>query len=141
MSKIYKFTLGFMLAMSMLINISEGMFEFGNVRMVVNNTLSNGKKLVIHCKSKNRDFGPVEVESLDIYKLDITRSFWGNTLVDCGFTFDNKVHWFDIFDQSRDSAFCYGIYCFYEVTEPRICRYNIIEPALVEDCFEWNRIE
>ncbi|KAK9699456.1 hypothetical protein RND81_08G174800 [Saponaria officinalis] len=122
--------------MTLLINISEGIFDYGIVRMSVNNTLSNGKKLVIHCKSKDRDLGRVEVKSCEVYDFEITKSFWGRTLFFCGFTFDHKLHWFDIFDQSRDSTFCDGS-CYYAVTEPRICRYNIFDPAYVEDCFEW----
>ncbi|KAK9699459.1 hypothetical protein RND81_08G175100 [Saponaria officinalis] len=138
MSKIYKFALVFVLAITSFVDISEGIFDLGEVYVRVNNTLSNGKKLRIFCKSKDDDLSAVELAPLQVYKFTISKSFWGDTLFSCDVFFDNKSHWFDVFNQKRDTSFCRNT-CYYEVMESRVCKYKKFNSKIVEDCYYWKK--
>ncbi|KAK9699457.1 hypothetical protein RND81_08G174900 [Saponaria officinalis] len=138
MSKIYKFALVFILALTFFIDFSEGLFDLGHVKVRVNNTLSNGKKLLIHCKSKDNDLSTVEVAHLHVYNFTISKSFWGDTSFFCDVFFGNEMHWFNVFNQQRDAEFCHKT-CYYEVRESKVCKYMKRFLDIVEDCYYWKK--
>ncbi|KAK9699458.1 hypothetical protein RND81_08G175000 [Saponaria officinalis] len=107
-------------------------------RVTVNNTLSNGKKLLIHCRSKDDDLSTVELTHLQVYNFTINKSFWGDTLFFCDVFFDNEMHSFDVFNQKRDTSFCRKT-CYYEVRESKVCKYRPLFLDIVEDCQYWKK--
>ncbi|KAK9699454.1 hypothetical protein RND81_08G174600 [Saponaria officinalis] len=138
----YKFALAFVLAVTLLVEFRESSADYinGKVLVTINNTLSNNKKLIVHCKNKDDDLGTVDIAPRHAYQFYANKSSRENTSYNCDFTFDNKLHWFHVYDQNIDSSFCRKV-CYYEADENRICRYLSFmkNDMRYRQCFKWNR--
>lgn len=76
-------------------------------RVRVIDGLSNGKELQLHCKSKHHDLGIQILKPGEFFEFKFNAMPF--TLYFCGFVFDNKLHWFDIYKFYRDLIFCYKL--------------------------------
>ncbi|KAB5514867.1 hypothetical protein DKX38_028773 [Salix brachista] len=97
---------------------------------------SIGLDLAIHCKSRNDDLGQHAVPFGGEYTIDFCPNFWGTTLFFCGMSWSGKVHWFDIYDASRDSSRCGNCSWTVEATGPCMDYYNYYTKEFV--CYPWN---
>ncbi|KAK9700234.1 hypothetical protein RND81_08G225500, partial [Saponaria officinalis] len=129
-------TLKFLFIIALLANLSEGFFLTSKVQISITNSLSNNKKLIIHCKSKNKDLNIHVIQKGETYEFKVENSFWGRTLYFCGFKFDHKLHMFDIYVQSRDDDNCLG-YCEWEITESGPCLTYNPHRGIYTYCFYW----
>ncbi|KAJ0054161.1 hypothetical protein Pint_02438 [Pistacia integerrima] len=99
----------------------------GRVDVSINNYLQNKLDLTVHCKSANDDLGEHIVPYLKNYTFTFKKRFFQGTLFFCSFQWNGPLHWFDIYDQSRDD--CDD--CLWEITETGPCFYS--------QCYEWNK--
>ena len=98
--------------------IDAGIRDKIHVRMY--NTLKSEEDLEVHCKSKNDDLGVHVIPHTFYYEFKFGANIWGNTLFFCGFVFGNKLHWFDIYNETRDTADCWQK-CYWEIRESQNC--------------------
>ncbi|KAF8041873.1 hypothetical protein BT93_A0464 [Corymbia citriodora subsp. variegata] len=108
----------------------EGIWSKTHVKL--NNNLP-AETLRVHCKSRDDDLG--------IH--DITRS-WGfsfiphfldGTLFSCNFAWPGQLHWFDIYEQSRDQEEC--TQCIWKISPKGPCRFNGTTGEF-DACFPWS---
>ncbi|KAK9699452.1 hypothetical protein RND81_08G174400 [Saponaria officinalis] len=136
MSGIYKVALAlvFVLALTSLVEFSDGGAVDNKVLVTINNTLSDNKMLTVRCKDKHDDLGIRKIKPEDIYQFYADEAF----LWSCSFQFGNKFHQFDIYDKNRDAGFCPNG-CYYEVEDNKLCqiKFYAYEPRDTH-CFDWN---
>uniref|UniRef100_A0A6N2M5W0 S-protein homolog n=1 Tax=Salix viminalis TaxID=40686 RepID=A0A6N2M5W0_SALVM len=84
----------------------------------------------------NDDLGHHVVPFGGEYTIDFCPNFWGTTLFFCGMSWSGKVHWFDIYDASRDSSRCGNCSWTVEATGPCMDYYNYYTKEFV--CYPWN---
>ncbi|KAE9598030.1 putative plant self-incompatibility S1 [Lupinus albus] len=106
-----------------LMGMSEGINGYFSYRHVyIKNGLSNGTVLTYHCKSKDNDFGVKTLNYDEEFKFQFKPDFFGDTLFFCGFTWDGKLHWFDIYSFLRDDVYCHD--CYWSIKPNHPCRFN-----------------
>ncbi|CAL0327958.1 unnamed protein product [Lupinus luteus] len=105
-----------------LVVVSDGWWD-QYTHIYIKNGLDAGTPLTIHCKSKNDDLGVHVLKYGEEFKFQFEFSIWQNTLFFCGFTWDSKLHWFDIYDQDRDGTICLPD-CKWSMTRDHPCRFN-----------------
>ncbi|KAG5226213.1 self-incompatibility family protein [Salix suchowensis] len=105
-------------------------------RLHITNELCPGLDLTIHCKSRNDDLGQHVVPFGGEYTIDFCPNFWGTTLFFCGMSWSGEVHWFDIYDASRDSSRCGNCSWTVEATGPCMDYYNYYTKEFV--CYPGN---
>ncbi|CAO2841224.1 unnamed protein product [Amaranthus hypochondriacus] len=103
-----------------------------NVQMI--NTLQGREDLTIHCKSKDNDLGVHVISFNGTYGFQFKPSFFGGTLYYCGFTWDESLHWFDIYVQSRDRD-CTNV-CPWYIYESGPC---YLYDDQTTKCYQWNK--
>lgn len=125
-----KHILVLMMLLTLLIILSKA----DRVRVI--NTLSNGKSLQVHCKSKNDDLGVQQLKATgSFFEFKFRRTIF--TLFFCGFVFDNKLFWFDIYVYYRDSFRCTQN-CWWQIKETGPCLLNHTT-GHYNLCHHWNK--
>ncbi|XP_074321474.1 S-protein homolog 2-like [Silene latifolia] len=126
-----------LLMMALFAKFSEGLF--GKVDVQVASGLLDGMLLEIHCKSKNDDLGIHVLKPVQTYEFSVTNGVFSSTLYFCGFTFNGKLHWFDIYDQKRDThgdTDCKGA-CLWQIRVSGPCSFFDGKDDPV--CYPWNK--
>ena len=138
--KILLFTI---IAIIILVSQSEG--GLWAVEERVSNGLGSKMDLQIHCKSKEKDLGVHVIPNGGLYEFQIDLNFLGTTLFFCGFVWDNKLHWFDIYIEKRDKLDC-SLFCWWIIKEDGPCKVYVITPkqhffedSVTYKCYKWNK--
>ena len=76
------------------------------VDLRMTNDLGTGENINVHCKSKDDDLGAHLLTPGQYFEFRFRPNFWGTTLFFCRFWWGNESHWFDIYDQNRDTTRC-----------------------------------
>ncbi|KAL2896240.1 S-protein-like protein 29 [Bienertia sinuspersici] len=113
--------------------IDAGIRDKVHVRII--NALNSQQDLQIHCKSKDDDLGVKIIPYGSFYEFKFGPSIFGNTLYYCGFVFDKKLHWFDIYVENRDTASCWQK-CWWMIKEPRPCLLDYYNDKF-DICYDW----
>lgn len=116
-------------------NILEAALR-GKTHVRIFNALNSEQDLQIHCKSKDDDLGVKIIPAGFYYEFKFRASYWGNTLYYCGFIFDKKLHWFDIYVENRDIAACEAK-CWWMIKEPGLCLLDFYTEKF-DFCYGWN---
>lgn len=127
----------FIFSLLLLVSIVavSGASIFTGVYVLMKNDLGNGIDLQVHCKSKDNDLGVHHLAYQAEYGFSFHPSVFGITLFFCGMEWDGKLHWFDIYDYSRDGKLCSN--CTWSIQKDRPCRFN--EKTQKSDiCYPWN---
>ncbi|KAK9748539.1 hypothetical protein RND81_02G065100 [Saponaria officinalis] len=136
-----KIALVFVLTLALIGKHAEGLFGFGKVEVTIFNGLDIGNELIIHCKSKHHDLGTHYISGGgEYYTFTVHKSIFDNTLYFCGFTFDNELHWFDIYVQVRDAAderTCRDG-CLWTIEESGPCAHTRSRTGFLNHCYRWN---
>ncbi|CAL0311307.1 unnamed protein product [Lupinus luteus] len=107
-----------------LVSVSEGGIErFKYNHIYIKNGLGQGTPLTIHCKSRDDDLGVHVLNYDEEWKFQFQINFRQSTLFFCGFTWDGKLHWFDIYDWCRDKSVCMPD-CKWSITKENPCLYD-----------------
>ncbi|KAJ8440684.1 hypothetical protein Cgig2_005116 [Carnegiea gigantea] len=96
-----------MLITIMLANVheSEAFSLFGKtVHVKITNRLSQKKRLLVHCKSKNDDLGEHWLRTGESYEFKFGESFMWTSLFFCGYTFDGQKHLEDAYDATQNDC-------------------------------------
>lgn len=101
----------------------------------INNTLESKVTIQVHCKDKDHDLGIHQIPYYHTYEFGFVTSKFGRSLYFCGFIWNDKLHWFDIYVNSRDVSLC-GKRCWWIVKESGPC---LLDTPIGEDCFPWNQ--
>ncbi|KAE9587768.1 putative plant self-incompatibility S1 [Lupinus albus] len=89
----------------------------------IKNGLDKGTPLTVHCKSKDDDLGVHVLKYDEEYKFQFEPNFFQNTLFFCGFTWDSKLHKFDIYNQGVHENMCKPD-CKWSITRDHPCMFN-----------------
>lgn len=143
MNQLFKHAMLFFFLIALLLVICPS--AAGSAEVRVTNKLSGNSDLQIHCKSKNEDLGVHVIPNQGLYETKIKTDFWGKTLYFCGFVWNNKLHWFDIYDYQRDKPDC-AYFCWWTVQETGPCKiYGIYNTNAISNsknetikCYPWN---
>ncbi|CAL0327917.1 unnamed protein product [Lupinus luteus] len=110
-----------LISIASLVVVSDGSLD-RYTHIYIKNGLDAGTPLTIHCKSRTDDLGVHVLKYGEEFKFQFQYSFFQNTLFFCGFTWDSKLHWFDIYDQERDGDVCKPD-CKWNMTRDHPCRF------------------
>ncbi|CAL0304032.1 unnamed protein product [Lupinus luteus] len=105
-----------------LVSVSEGWLDRYR-HIYIKNGLDKGTPLMIHCKSRDDDLGVHVLKYDEEWKFQFQINFHQSTLFFCGFTWDGTLHWFDIYDWSRDKSVCTPD-CKWSITRENPCLYD-----------------
>jgi len=122
----------------MLANVheSEAFSLFGKtVHVKITNRLSQKKRLLVHCKSKNDDLGEHWLRTGESYEFKFGESFMWTSLFFCGYTFDGQKHLEDAYDATQNDC---REHCWWEIKEPGPCLYK---DGQYTQCHKWHHIE
>ncbi|KAE9587765.1 putative plant self-incompatibility S1 [Lupinus albus] len=111
-----------LISIAFFVAVSDGWWG-SYTHIYIKNGLDKGTPLTVHCKSKDDDLGVHVLKYDEEYKFQFEPSFLQNTLFFCGFTWDSKLHWFDIYDQDRDVTECRPD-CKWSITRDHPCMFN-----------------
>lgn len=111
-----------------------GFLDKVHVRMI--NVMDSAEDLQVHCKSKNDDLGMKIIPHGFFYEFKFKANIWGNTLFFCSFVFDNKLHWFNIYEENRDAGTCWEK-CWWKIKEPGLCLLDYMTGNF-DFCYGWN---
>ena len=75
------------------------------IHVEIVNELESNSPITLHCKSKDDDLGEHVLSLHNKFSFDFGSSVFGSTLFFCGVTFDDRVHYFDAYDQQKDKLF------------------------------------
>ncbi|KAF1891918.1 hypothetical protein Lal_00036265, partial [Lupinus albus] len=103
-----------------------GWFTYRHI--YIKNDLEGNKVLKLHCKDKNNDLGVYELNYKDEFKFQFQSAF-RPTLYFCGLTWDDKLHWFVVFDENRDHHFCLDLHWSIRKDQPCVfnCDHNLYD--------------
>lgn len=102
----------------------------------MNNSLSGGLDLTVHCKSKNDDLGIHLLHPNEEYEFSFhPMFFWRHTLFFCSFQWPGAFHYFDIYVQKRDQDTC--TICSWKILQDGPCRHNPFTKQY-DNCYKWN---
>ncbi|XP_074314705.1 S-protein homolog 5-like [Silene latifolia] len=106
------------------------------------NKLDGNKNVKIHCKDKHKDLGEYVIGFNGLYEFTFKPPFIDTSLYFCSFVWDNKVHWFDIYDVDRDKDDCFR-FCWWSIHEDGPCKvYGVALDSPQpkdETCYKWNK--
>ncbi|KAL6966725.1 hypothetical protein U1Q18_032516 [Sarracenia purpurea var. burkii] len=91
----------------LLLVISSLKCADGDVRVHIINRLGDGKRMDVHCRSKDDNLGCQTVEDNCEMAWSFSVNFWGTTLFYCDIQWEDSV-WrhFNAYDASRDYRRC-----------------------------------
>jgi len=124
----------------LVVDIGEAQFLLGFMgkhTVEMRNALSKGKRVRIHCKSKNNDLGEHVISKDKTYSFTFKPNILGGTKFFCGFTFDRTLHWFNIYDQNRDFNKCKEGSCKWEIKDSGPCFFDW-EKKGYNQCSKWD---
>ncbi|KAE8713550.1 dirigent protein 16-like [Hibiscus syriacus] len=111
-----------LLSLTLLFIATEASFLIHKADIIIYNDLNIGVDLTIHCKSKNDDLGVHVLAYRNHFEFKFRPHFWGNTLFFCNMQWNGGSHWFDIYEQNRDSRHCNR--CLWNITPKGPCMFN-----------------
>lgn len=99
------------------------------------NCLEGNLDLIVHCKSKDDDIGVHLLHHGESFGWSFhPRVFFGQTLFFCGFTWNGKLHWFDVYDGNNLKDDCDE--CNWKIFKSGPCK---TEGDGQSTCFLWNK--
>lgn len=118
----------------------EGNWAFLKTTVEINNRLSGGLTLILHCKSEDHDLGVKTLAPNSSWSFKFRPNIFGTTLFYCYFRWGQESHWFDIYDDYRDGVRqgnpC--IDCEWNIAQNRPCRFNQ-ETNVFDLCYDWSK--
>lgn len=105
------------------------------IQVRITNQLYGKKELKIHCKSKNDDLKVHILSYNEEYMFVFKPNFFLTTLFFCGFVWDDKLHWFDIYVQERDD--CLDNECSWVIRDSGPCLLG--RGGVIRNCYVWNK--
>ncbi|GMI90106.1 hypothetical protein like AT3G16970 [Hibiscus trionum] len=124
-----------LLSLTVLFVATEASFLTHKADILIYNDLNIGTELTVHCKSKNDDLGAHILGYRNHFEFKFRPKFWGNTLFFCRMQWNGKSHWFDIYEQNRDSGHCSR--CLWNVRPQGPCMFNH-KTSKYDICYPWN---
>ncbi|KAK9267160.1 hypothetical protein L1049_009580 [Liquidambar formosana] len=103
----------------------------------IKNQLRSGADLTVHCQSKDDDLGVQVLKIYHNFEFSFGTNILGGTRFYCRMQWQNESHYFDIYDQKRDSRACTE-YCWWIVHEEGPCFLNP-DGDYYDICFPWNK--
>lgn len=122
----------FVVVLAFMVGMSRCKAE-KTTNVTITNMLDGKMDLKIHCKSKDDDLGVHVLPYTQPYSFTFKINFWGTTLFYCSFVWKNELHWFDIFDATRDK-FCSEGLCSWNIVETGPCFVGFSKTT---KCFDW----
>lgn len=117
--------------------IEGGELWFHKVHVQIYNQLNEAKNLQVHCKSKNDNLGLHQIPHGSFYEFAFGKNIWESTLFFCSFVFDNKLHYFEIYNQKRDDQDCTK-HCVWRIQESGPCMLEYGTTEQFNNCYKWN---
>ncbi|KAK9291574.1 hypothetical protein L1049_019522 [Liquidambar formosana] len=103
------------------------------------NELGPGKKLTLHCRSKDKDLGWHQISFLEMYGWHFRINLWRTTLFWCNFSWYNAGIRYDgsfkIYDAARDEGRC-AVLCDWKVRPTGLYAYTN-EIGTYERLYRW----
>lgn len=110
----------------------------GKLHVEIKNELPHHQYLLVHCKSKDDDLGPRTLGYGQSFGFSFNPHFIYMTLFYCSFQWDNKLYYYDIYDD-HNPLYCPNYQCKWSVNN-----YN--GPCLFHDetnkydfCHQWKK--
>ncbi|KAI4325423.1 hypothetical protein MLD38_030826 [Melastoma candidum] len=103
--------------------------------ITIYNQLVLGQTLRAHCWSNNTDFEEQEIEAEDYWDFTFGLDYRRRTRFDCTFKWDDVVHSYPIYIQTRD--FCKNFKCTWAILDDGPCLLQLNK----EDsriCYRWS---
>ncbi|CAI0438114.1 unnamed protein product [Linum tenue] len=103
--------------------------------VVVRNEVEGGRKLTLHCKSRDDDIGVFVLLTHEGIKWNFRPNIFGTTLFYCSADWGEGVHWFDIYVFKRDILRC--TYCQWAIRKSGPCFFDSGTRAF-DFCLPWH---
>ncbi|KAL2896239.1 S-protein-like protein 2 [Bienertia sinuspersici] len=100
-----------------------GLVEKRDARVI--NALAQGKDLIVHCRTKDEDFGKQTLKYGKYADFKVTEK---TEDIVCGFDWDKKVHVFEIFNVNKYKEEC-GERCWWMIKETGACLFDMESKA------------
>ncbi|CAL0311320.1 unnamed protein product [Lupinus luteus] len=97
-----------LLPSNLMVITTNGFSLYPRIHVYMTNRLPKGTLLTLHCKSKDDDLGVHYLNYNEQYTFSFHYNifrFQGYTLFFCGFTWNGKLHWFEVYNWKRDSSY------------------------------------
>ncbi|KAK8572425.1 hypothetical protein V6N12_028478 [Hibiscus sabdariffa] len=122
-----------LLALTSLFVLSESILVPEKMQVLIYNDLTQGKDLIVHCKSKDDDLGVRHIAYGNNFEFHFRPTFLRRTLFHCTFQWDTVTHRFDIYVQVRDYFVCR--HCVWKVGFDGPCLF-----ANHKICYSWGSL-
>ncbi|CAF2078312.1 hypothetical protein Bca4012_090522 [Brassica carinata] len=114
-------------------------FDNPRTTVVIINDLEGSLPLRYHCKSKDDDLGDRTMAPRGSWFFEFKPSIFGNTKFYCSFSWENELHYLDIYKQDRDRLFAeFGCRrCEWKIHKNGACKLNK-DNGMFDVCLPWN---
>ncbi|CAL0314680.1 unnamed protein product [Lupinus luteus] len=122
------FCLLFLFPSNLMVITTNGFFLYPRIHVYIMNGLSPGTLLTVHCKSKDDDLGVQLLKHLEEFTFSFNYNIFalqGYTLFFCGFTWNGKLHWFEVYNWKRDHHYNV-VNLRWSITEGAPCLFNYV---------------
>ncbi|CAL0314681.1 unnamed protein product [Lupinus luteus] len=123
---VFMFCLLFLFPSNLMAITTNGISLYPRIHIYIMNGLSPSTLLTLHCKSKDDDLGVHYLNHLDEYTFSFHYNILvpqGYTLFFCGFTWNGKLHWFEVYNWQRDQ-YLKGANLRWSIQEKAPCLFN-----------------
>ncbi|KAI4380736.1 hypothetical protein MLD38_006895 [Melastoma candidum] len=100
----------------------------------IDNLLSDGFSLGVHCRSGDDDLGEQTVPPGGQWGFGFNPNIWETTLFYCGFHWNNgPTHSFDVYDEYVIGSVCH--ICYWRIETNQACLYTVTNH--LHKCYPW----
>ncbi|ESQ48239.1 hypothetical protein EUTSA_v10022389mg [Eutrema salsugineum] len=119
-------------------DVTPSGFDNPKTTVTIYNDLGSDLPLQYHCKSNDDDLGDRVLASGGSWSFQFKPSVFGNTFFSCSFSWENQLHYFDIYKYKRDRIFAkFGCRkCGWKIRKNGPCKLNK-NTKMFDVCHSW----